>query len=425
MTKIQYTKEKIGWILYDFADSSFVTIIVTVLFSMYFKDIVVGQAEVGTALWGRAISISMFIVAILAPVMGAIADYSHSRKRLLMIFTFATIAFTACLYHIKPGYVVPAMFFFIIANIGFNMSNVFYNSFLPGIAEKHEMGRISGIAWGVGYLGGLAALLLVMPIVGLDLEDYLNFRYSFLLVAVFFLVFSIPTFMWLSEKNKPNHPKKNYILVGFNRIIETGKNINKFRELLKFLCSYFLFNDGITVVITFAAIYGSTRFGMSATEMIFYFILAQPASFLGAIVFGYILDKIGAKKSINITLIIWMIVIIGAYLCATKYQFYIVGIGAGFAMGSCQANSRTLLAKLTPVSKSTEFFGFFSVTGRLASIVGPLLYGEISRITGNQQNAILSVLGFFVLGFIVLQYVDEKAGEVVAEDYEKGKPTLY
>ncbi len=419
MEKIKLTKEKVGWILFDFADSSFVTIIVTVLFSMYFKDIVVGKAEIGTALWGRAIGISMFFVAILAPIMGAVADYSHSRKKLLVIFSFITIIFTALLYTVMPQNIVKAMIFFIIANFCFNMANVFYNAFLPDIAEKHEIGRISGISWGIGYLGGLAALFLVLPIIQKELDNFLNYRLSFVMVAIFFLVFSIPTFIWLKERPSKNLTKRNYISTGLKRVIETAKNIKKFKELLKFLISYFLFNDGITVIISFAAIYGSTQFNMNAQEMIFYFILAQPASFLGAIIFGFVLDKIGAKKSINITLILWMFVVIGAYLCTTKYQFYLVGISAGFVMGSSQSNSRTMFAQLTPVKKASEFFGFYSVTGRLASIAGPLVYGEISRISGNQKNAIISILIFFVLGFIVLQFVNEKKGQLVAEELFK------
>lgn len=419
MEKVKFTKEKIGWILFDFADSSFVTIIVTVLFSMYFKDIVVGKEEIGTALWGRAIGISMFFVALLAPIMGAVADYSHSRKKLLVIFSLITIFFTALLYFINLGNIVMAMTFFIFANFCFNMSNVFYNAFLPDVAEKHEIGRISGISWGVGYLGGLSALLLVLPIVQLELDNYLNYRYSFVLVALFFLIFSIPTFLWLKERPSKNIIKQNYIKTGFIRLIETAKNVRRFSDLIKFLTSCFLYNNGITVVISFAAIYGSTRFGMSAKEMIFYFILAQPASFLGALSFGYVLDKIGAKKSINITLLLWVLVVIGAYLCETKYQFYLVGLSAGFVMGSSQANSRTMFAQLTPSAKVSEFFGFYSVTGRLSAIFGPLLYGEISRITGNQKNAIISILIFFVLGFIVLQFVNEKKGQSVAEEMFK------
>jgi UMF1 family MFS transporter len=407
MQKLKLTKEKTGWIFFDFADSSFVTIIVTVLFSMYFKNIVVGKEEYGTVLWSVATSISLLFVVLLAPIMGAIADFSHSRKLLLVVSACVTIFFTALLFFVKEGDIYLAMLFFIVAFVPYNMCKVFHNSFLSDIAEKHEIGRISGISWGIGYLGGLIALLLVMPIVKLDLVNHLNYRFSFVVVALFFLVFALPTFILLKERQRPRIQRENYIIEGYNRILHTARNVRKYKELVKFLISYFFYNNGISVVIFFAAIYGSTRFNMSAMEMLFYFVLAQPSSFVGALIFGYILDKIGAKKSINYTLILWMFVILGAFFCASKSQFYIVGICAGFVIGCSQANSRTMFATLTPQEKSSEYFGFYGVTDALASIAAPLAYGLIAYLTGDQRYSILSVLVFFVLGFIMLQFVKE------------------
>jgi len=415
MPNIKYTKEKIAWILYDFADSSFVTIIVTVLFSLYFKQTVMGgDGEAGTALWSLGVSISMLLVALLAPIMGAIADFSHSRKVLLVIATFTTIIFTAMLYWIKAGDVIPAILIFIVANFAFNMSNVFYNAFLPTIAPPEETARLSGIAWGVGYFGGLVALLCVLPIVNLKLSDYLNFRLSFVFVAIFYLIFSIPAFLWLKRDKIIKPRDQSYIDIGIKRILHTARHIGRFRELVKFLISYFFYNDGITAVIAFASIYGATMFKMSPQEMIIYFVVLQPASFLGAVLFGYIMDRLGAKKSINITLLVWIIVIEGAYLCITKRQFYLVGVGAGFAMGASQSLSRTMFAQFTPHNKSTEFFGFYGVMGRLASMLSPLVYGWIAYFTSNQRYSILSILFFFLVGLVLLQTVDEKKGQETA-----------
>jgi len=386
-----------------------------VLFSLYFKDIVVGQAERGTALWGLIMSMSPLLVALFAPVMGAIADYSHSRKLLLIIATYTTITFTASLFFVQQGDIFWACFLFIFANFAFNMANVFYNSFLTDVAHEGEIGRISGIAWGVGYLGGLASLLLIMPIMKLtQLANNLHYRLSFLTVAIFYLVFTIPTFLWLKELRKPNIIKKDYVAIGFQRLLHTTRNIGKFKHLLRFLISFFFYNDGITAVIAFASIYGATRFGITAQAMIVYFIIAQPASFLGALLFGYLFDTIGAKRSINITLMLWVLVIFGAFLCNTKGQFLWVVIASGFLMGACQANSRTMFAQLTPASKVTEFFGFYGVMGRLASILSPIVYGFIALHTGDQRYSVLSILLFFVLGFIILQTVDEKQGQQTA-----------
>jgi len=392
-----------------------VTIIVTVLFSLYFKQTVVGgNGEVGTALWSLGISVSMLLVALLAPIMGAIADFSHSRKILLIISALTTIIFTASLWWIKPGDIIAAIILFVIANFAFNMSNVFYNAFLPTIAPPDETARISGIAWGVGYFGGLVALLGVLPIINQKLADYLNYRLSFVFVAIFYFIFALPAFIWLKKERLIRQRTQSYITIGFKRILLTVKNIGRFRELLKFLVSYFFYNDGITAVIAFASIYGATVFAMTPQEMIIYFVVAQPASFIGAVLFGYIMDMLGAKKSINITLLIWIIVVEGAYLCLTKRQFYLVGLGAGFAMGASQSLSRTMFAQFTPYSKSTEFFGFYGVMGRLSSMLSPLVYGWIAFYTSNQRYSILSILLFFIIGLALLQTVDEKKGQLAA-----------
>ncbi len=406
-----------GWVLYDFADSAFVTIIVTVLYSMYFKNIIVGKGEYGTALWGRAISISMLMVAISAPILGAIADYSHSKKKLLTVFTYSCVFFTATLYFVTPGAIFLAMLFFIIANFSFNSANVFYNSFLTMIAKPEDIGKISGLAWGIGYLGGMVSLILIIPLMKITLPDYMNYRLSFILVAVFYGLFALPSMLWIKDPVGHVPRKMSYFSIAYERISSTFKNIREFKELLKFLFSFLLYNDGITVIISFASIYGAQKFGMKATEMILYFILAQPASFAGAMIFGRLYDKIGAKRSISITLIIWIVTVLWVFFCQSKTEYYFIGLLAGFAMGSSQSNSRAFFAQLTPIKKTTEFFGFYSVTGRLASIIGPLVYGEIARISHDQKFSILSVIFFFVTGFILLQFVNEKQGKENAVKY--------
>jgi len=199
--------------------------------------------------------------------------------------------------------------------------------------------------------------------------------------------------------------------------LESWENIRNLNELVKFILSYLIYNDGIVVVISFAAIYGSARFGMSGQQLIKYFIIMQPSSMVGAFVFGYILDKIGAKKTILISLLIWIIVVLGAFFCTTIQQYYIIGIIAGLAIGSSQSSSRAMLALLTPSDKTAEFFGFYSFSGRMASIIGPLVYGEIARITNDQRYSILSLIVFFVIGAIVLSTVNEKKGIQQAENW--------
>ena len=401
-----------GWMMYDFANSSFTTIIVTVIYSVYFKNVVVAQGELGTALWGRAISISMLMVAVTAPIFGAVADFSRAKKKFLFYNCYLTVIFTALLFFVKAGDIYTGMIFFIIANFAFNSGNVFYNALLPDVAPREEIGKISGWGWAIGYIGGLIALLLMLPLVH---NNWI--RFVFPTVAAFFGIFAIPTFILLKEVKKPSK-RTNYFRTAFKRINQSLKNIKNFKELIKFIISYLIYNDGIIIVISFAAIYGATRFEMSTKQLINYFIIANITSMIGAFIFGYIFDKIGAKKTISITLVVWIAVVVWAFLCRSINEFYLIGMLAGIAIGSSQSSSRAMLALLTPDEKMAEFFGFYSVTGRIASILGPLVYGEVSRITGDQKWAILSVVVFFVTGAIVLQTVNEEKGKLTALNWK-------
>ncbi len=410
---MKMNKNIFGWIMYDFANSSFTTIIVTVIYSVYFKNVVVNQGELGTALWGRAVSISMLMVAVSAPIFGAVADFSRAKKKFLFYNCYLTVIFTALLYFVKAGDIFTGMLFFIIANFGFNSGNVFYNALLPDIVPREALGKVSGWGWAFGYVGGLVSLLLMLPLVH---NKWITL--TFPTVAAFFGIFAIPTFIMLKEIRKPSK-RTNYFRTALVRIKESANNIRNFKELIKFIISYLIYNDGIIIVISFAAIYGATRFDMNQKELINYFVIANITSIVGAFIFGYILDWIGAKKTITITLLIWIVVVFWAFKCSSIKEFYYVGMLAGIAIGSSQSSSRSMLALLTPKEKMAEFFGFYSVTGKIASIMGPLVYGEISRITGDQRWAILSVIGFFVVGATLLQFVNEKKGRQIALSWQE------
>ncbi|MBN2461960.1 MAG: MFS transporter [Candidatus Cloacimonetes bacterium] len=408
---MKITRNIFGWIMYDFANSSFTTIIVTVIYSKYFVHTVVARGELGTALWGRAVAISMLMVALSAPVFGAVADFSRAKKKFLFYNTYLTIIFTGLLYFVRQGDIQKGMIFFILANFGFNSANVFYNALLPEIVQRRDMGKVSGWGWAVGYIGGLLSLLIVLPLVH---NKWV--RLTFPTVAVFFGIFSLFTFILLREVRKPSQ-RTNYFKTALRRIQSSAMNLRKFRELVKFFISYLIYNDGIVIVISFAAIYGASRFGMNDKQLITYFIIAQLTSILGASLFGHLLDRIGAKITISITILIWISVVVGAFFCTNVKQFYLVGLMAGVAIGSSQSSSRTMMALLTPDDKMAEFFGFYSFTGKMAAIIGPLVYGEIARITGSQRWSLLSVLGFFILGLSILQTVKEKEGRKIALEW--------
>jgi MFS transporter, UMF1 family len=410
---MKLNKNLIGWMIYDFANSSFTTIIVTVIYSAYFMKVVVPNNEaLGTALWGRAISISMTLVALSAPIFGAVADFSRAKKRFLFFNCYLTVIFTALLFFVQRGDIFIGMLFFIIANFGFNSANVFYDAFLPEISSHEDMGKVSGMGWSLGYVGGLLSLVIALVVVKW------NVRYVFPAIALFFGFFAIFTFLWLKEIKLPSK-RSNYFRIAVQRIKFTFTHVFHFKELGKFLIAYLIYNDGIITVIVFAAIYGVNQFAMTQQEIIKYFIYAQFTSILGSYVFGHITDKIGAKRALTLSLFIWTGVVIWAFFCATKLEYYYVGMTAGLAIGSSQANSRTLLALLTPKDKQAEFFGFYAVTGRLSSIFGPLVYGEIALRTGSQRYSILSLIAFFFVGGVLLQFVNEKKGKQAALEYRE------
>jgi len=403
---------------YDFANSAFTTIIVSVVYSAYFiKAVVIGDEGYGEMLWGRAVAISMTLVAITAPVFGAIADYSRAKKKFLFYNCYLTIIFTSLLFFVRQGDVIMGMIFFIIANFGFNSANVFYDAFLPEITSQKDIGKTSGYGWAWGYVGGLVSL--VSSLILLKLSDA-YVVYIFPMIGLHLFAYSMVTFIWLREVRKPSK-RTNYFRVAYQRIRFSVSNIRRLPELFRYMISYLIYNSGIYTVILFAAIYGINRFGMSMQDMIFYFIFAQFSSILGSVLFGRFADKASVKDSLSISLLIWILVVIWAFFCQSALEYYFVGFLAGLAIGSSQANSRTMLSILTPRSKQAEFFGFYTLTGRLSSIFGPLLYGSIAYFSGSIRFAILSLIIFFISGWVILNTVKikqgiEDAGKLIQDD---------
>lgn len=405
----------LAWCFYDFANSSFTTLIVTLAFSVYFRQVVVGEGARGDLLWGRAISISMLIVALTAPLLGAAADRTGARKRFMMAMAGICIVCTGLLSLVQPGQVLAAMLLFIAANIGFAGGNVFYNAFLPEIAGPGRIGKISGYGWALGYLGGLACLGLVFPLIsgGLEPENLGRFRASFVVVALFFFLFSLPAFIFLKD-SRPGAtaaPKERLsLLAGYRRLLETFRRVRRYRELVKFLLAFFLYNDAIHTVVAFTSIYAIVSLGFTIREITILFIWAQLTAFLGAWIFGPLVDRIGGTRTIRITLVIWCLVVIGAFLVQTKGAFWVILLVAGFAMGANQAASRGLMGRFIPAGRNAEFFGFFALGGKFSAVLGPVLFGWISVQTGSQRIAILSLLGFFLAGLALMGRLDETAG---------------
>ena len=414
------TKKEIWvWCLYDFANSAFTTIIVTVAYSVYFVQ-VVARGHSPEAWWGWGYGISMLFIGLISPVLGALADYSGTRKQYLIGFSLLCILATALLVLVKEGDIWLGIGLFALANIGFNGGITFYNAFLKDISRSENMGRISGYGFALGYIGGLISLFLVYPLIqgGLGNENLHLYRLSFPVTAGFFLICAVPAFIYLKERKNSTTsiPNVAYWTIGFRRVMETFHEIRRFTELFKYFLAYLIYIDGINTVIIFSGIFATKVLGFSPKDLIIFFIVMLVSAALGAYAFGFITDRIGAKRTINLTLMGWIGLIVWAFFISSKAEFYMLGLIAGVALGSNQSASRTLLGLFAPRKKVTEFYGFFSLTGKLAATIGPPIYGVIATATGSQRWAVLSIGVFFIVGFFLLQMVNEKAGIEAAQD---------
>ncbi|MFL6196251.1 MAG: MFS transporter [Thermoanaerobaculia bacterium] len=412
-------REVWAWAMFDFANSSYTTVIVSVAFGIYFTRLV-APAGRGDSLWGLAILFGNLFVLLLSPVIGAVADDS-GRKKLFLAFTYATCVLgTALLWFVTPGRVGLGLALFVLSFVGFSFGENLAGAFLPEISTPANVGRVSGFGWGLGYFGGLGCLVVVMPMLkgGYNLENLPNLRLAWLATALFFLVAALPTFLFLRERApRGNGTALEYVRAGFARIASTAHSVRHFSELVRFLTVFFVYSMGLTSVIAFAGIFAERTLHFTSTEVTWLFIALQLTSAGGAFLFGFIQDRVGAARTIQATLVIWILVCVGVYFCQTKGLFWGIALAAGLGIGSLQSASRGMVGLFSPTEKSGEFFGFWGLAGKGAYMLGPFIFGLISTQTGSQRVAILSTAVFFIAGLIGMAFIDEKRGHREAETW--------
>jgi len=415
----RFPKGKIfAWTLFDFANTSFSVMIVTFVFPLYFKDVICKGEPIGDALWGANVGLSMLIGAFIAPILGAASDFSGRRKRFLLSFTLVSIVCTALMATLSPGYILFAAVLFILANVGFEGGLVFYDAYLPEITTRRSFGRVSGYGFAMGYLGALMILGVNFPFIinGFTPENIPHIKISFLVTAAFFAIFSVPLFVALRDPKKANPEGINIIKEGIRRVKFTVKHIKQYPNLVRFLLAFFFYNDGILTIISFSSIYAANTLNFSFQELVIFFITVQTTAILGSVVFGFITDKIGPKRTIVITLLIWIGVILLTFVTEDKQMFYVVGLLAGISMGSSQSASRSMMARLTPKEHSAEFFGFYDgLFGKASAIVGPWIFGIISTVSESQRVAVASLLVFFLVGLWLITTVGTE------EEFKSGR----
>jgi MFS transporter, UMF1 family len=407
----------LSWAFFDFGSSAFNTLMVTFVFNVYFVRVLVGDPQHGTVLWTRAVNISAVIVALIGPILGAVADYSAKKKLFLVLFSLQSIIFTALLFFVGPGAALPAMVLFTIANTGFEASNIFYSAFLPEVAESRLLGRVSGFGYFVGYMGGLLSLALGLGMVKgwVPETNHLNVRATILLVAAWYLVFSLPMFFLVKEQAVAKTIHGGYLRHGFGRLAETIRHAGHYREAGKLLIARMIYNDGLVTIIAMAAIYANAVLGMTLEQVLMMAIALNVAAGIGALSFGYLDDRIGGKKTIAISLVLLTAAGILGVTTNTVRGFWIAATLIGLMMGPNQSASRSLLSRLVPEHKHGEFFGLYAFSGKMSSIFGPLVYGTVVASTGNHKLAMSSIIGFFLVGLVLLQSVKEREGIEMAQ----------
>ena len=409
-----------SWALYDFANSSFTTLTVTFIYATYFTLGIAENETEGTRQWSMAIAITAFVVAVLSPYLGALADRGGLRKQFLATSTIICVAGSILLFFPQEGQVGFALAVFVITNIAFEMGNVFYNAYLPDIAPAEQIGRISGYGWGLGYLGGLLCLVAALfgfvqtdaPILGFGTDNGENIRATNLLVAAWFALFSLPIFFLVKGKTHQPLPDVRTLIGQANQqLVSTFLEISRrFRQVLRFLVARLVYNDGLITVFAFGGIYASTTFGFSTEKVIVFGITLNIAAGLGALAFGYIDDKLGGRMTIILSLVGLIGFGLMAVLARMEILFWIAGLGAGLLAGPNQSASRSLLGRFTPEGKRNEFYGFFALSGKFTAFLGPLLLGLVVQATGSQRWGMATVIFFFVAGLILLLRVNEKDG---------------
>lgn len=416
------TKELLAWCLYDFANSSFTTLIITVAYSVYFVQVVARDLGGATAerVWFWGYAVSMLLAALLSPPLGALADARAAKRPLLIASTLVCVACTALLFFVERGHVRLGLLLFGLANIAFELGFLFCSAFLVEITTPATMGKISGYGWGLGYAGGLLSLALAYPFIagGFTEENLTRYRTSFVVTAGYFLVASLPTLLWLRERAvpQPSAAGASAWHDAFARLAATARTIARYRDLLWFLAGYLVYTDAINTVVVASAIFANKVLDFSPADLIIYFLVTQVTAGLGAVGFGLLADRVGSARTIGLTLLIWIGVVGAAAAVQTHAQFYAIGLVAGAVLGANQATSRALIGRFVPPGKQGELFGFFTVTGKFAAVIGPVVYGEVTAWTGSQRWAVLSMALFFLIGLLLVRRVDEARGMAAASE---------
>lgn len=418
-------RELFAWAMYDFANSGYTTVVLTAVFNAYFVGVVAGngadRSGSATLLWTLAMAVTNGFILLSAPVLGAIADARAWKKRFLLLTTIGCVLSTALLALVGPGDVAFAVGLVVLSAFMFGSGENLIAAFLPEISSQERMGRISAYGWTLGYFGGLLVLGICLVYVtaaqerGESAAHYVPV--TMLITAAAFALAALPTFVWLRERARPAPlpPGEGYVRAGFARLALTWREAHRFRDLARFLVTLALYQSGVYTVVVLAAVYAQETMGFSTHDNIVLILVVNVTSALGAFTFGHVQDRLGSVATLAMTLVLWTVALLIAYLSQDRTLFWLAANLIGLAMGSSQSAGRALIGVFTPPERAAEFFGLWGFATKLAAIVGPLSYGFIAFLThGNHRLAVLATAAFFVAGLASLLGVNERRGRAAA-----------
>ncbi len=406
------SKEEKSWVLYDWANSAYSMTISTTILPMFFKMVAENggmEPSTSTALWGYTISIATFIVALLAPILGTIADYKGNKKKFFNFFFLLGVASTIALIFVPEDTPILLLVVYTITVIGFSGGNIFYDAFLVDVTSEDRMDKVSSFGFGFGYIGSTIPFIVCLAIVLLTQKNILPIsialacKITFIITALWWGLFTIPLLKNVNQKyyieKEPHVVKKSFKNLG-----KTFKEIKRHRPIFLFLIAFFFYIDGVHTIIGMSTSYG-TDLGISMTSLLIILLVTQFVAFPFTILYGRLANKYGGKKLIFVGIITYTLICCYAYFIDSAFDFWILAMAVGSAQGGIQAISRSYFAKLVPKEKSSEFFGFYSIFGKFAAILGPFIVGIVTQFTGRTSNGILGIIPLFIIGFIALMMV--------------------
>jgi len=392
--------EILSWAMFDFANSAYITVVVTVVGGLYFKNVLMAGRQDAEFWWGAALGLANAMVVVLSPVVGALGD-AMARKKFFLLVSYV-MCFSGTVVFGLPVVWAVALAGLVLAHVGFALGENLISSFLPEIARPEEVGRISALGWGIGYFGGLASLGLALVVI-----EVLRWPagWGILVTAFFFALAGLPTLLFLRERAVARCGEVGAAVGGaVSALWSTVLELRCYRDLGLFFVSFFCVMAGLGNVVMFASLFAEEQLRMSQGEIIAMFVVLQLSAAAGAWLFGWLQDRAGSKTALCVAVLVWLGVVLGVVFVRDKSAFYFAAVFAGLAMGGSQCTARAVVGLLSPTGRSGEFYGFWGVFGKLSAVVGAPLFGWLASTT-DLRTALLSTLGWFVLGFVTLLFV--------------------